>query len=259
MAWMSAGMCSSTSEATTRSNSPSANGSDSASPSLMSASAPAGTSPASFIAPNSSSTPASSSASWSKAMTSAPRRYISKAWRPAPQPMSITRSPGRRPRRSKSTVSMNTPCRGAGGGGPGRVEVVDHALVRRGGGPGHGAPAEELLRPDATGAAHPCASFGVVEELGDRAGQLPDVARCHEVGAQPVGPDHLGDRAGAADHQRGLARHQLGRREREPLVQRRDAGDLGRAHHLDELLVADPADEAHVLADAEGLDQLLGA
>src|SRR4051794_31975647 len=246
-------MCSRTSEATTRSNSPSAKGSWRASPSLMSAAAPAGTSPASFIAPNSSSTPASSSASWSKAITSAPRRYISKACRPAPQPMSITRSPGRRPSRSKSTVSMSTP-----GGSPGRGEVVDDVFVRRCGRPGHRAPAEHLHRADAAGSPHPGPPLRVVEQVGDRAGELADVSGSHQVGTEPVGADHLGDRSGTADDQWRLTGHQLGGRQREALVERRDTGDLGRAHHLHQLGIADPADEAHVLTDAELVDQLLG-
>src|SRR5690349_5193699 len=184
-------MCSSTSAATTRSNSPSANGSASASPCLMSASAPAGTSPASFIAPKSSSTPASSSASWSNATTSAPRLYISKACRPAPQPMSSTRSPGRSPSRSKSTVStaallLLTPL---------VAEVGDGLLVGGGGGLGHGTPAEQLLHPGAAGRAHRRTSLGVVEQCRDRGLQLADVARGHQVGAQAVGADDLGDGA----------------------------------------------------------------
>src|SRR6476661_4027680 len=243
MAWMSAGMCSSTSEATTRSNSPSANGSDSASPSLMSASAPSGTSPASFIAPNSSSTPASSSASWSNATTSAPRRYISKAWRPAPQPMSMTRSPGRSPSRSKSTVSM----------------PAHYLLVRRRRGHRHRVPAEPVQHPLAPRPAHPVASLGVVEQRGDRVLELADVAGRDQVGALAVGTDHLGDGSGPAHHERGLAGHQLGGRQREALVERRHAGHLRRTHHLDQLGVADAVDERDVPGDPELVDQLLGA
>src|SRR6476469_3316496 len=205
MAWMSAGMCSSTSAATTRSNSPSAKGSESASPSLTSASAPSGTSPASFIAAKSSRTPESSSASWSKAITSPPRRYISKAWRPAPQPMSRTRSPGRSPRRSKSTVST---------GAPHLVllapVVGDHVLVRRRDGRRDRPPAEHLLHPLPAGPAHPLPALGVVEQRGDRRLQLEDVAGRDQVGAQAVGAHDLGDRSGPRDDQGGGAGHQLG-------------------------------------------------
>src|SRR6476619_1032871 len=184
-AWMSAGTCSRISAATTRSNSPSPNGSDSASPSLTSASAPSGTSPASAIATNMSRTRDSSSASWSNATTSAPRRYISKAWRPAPHPRSRTRSPGRNPRRSKSTVSKAPP-----------REVGDRVLVRRGGRDRGGAPAEELLDPAASGRAVADAALGVVEQRVEGGDQLGDVARRDQVGAHPVGPDDLGDGAG---------------------------------------------------------------
>src|SRR5689334_19106005 len=226
---MSAGMCSSTSEATTRSNSPSAKGSDKASPSLMSADAPSGTSPASFMAPNSSSTPASSSASWSNAMTSAPRRYISNAWRPAPQPMSITRSPGRRPRRSKSivstVVSLVFRCRTRG----------DDLFVRCSGRTRDGAPAELLQDALATGPAHRLAAGRVVEQLLDRGLELSDVTRGHERGADAVLTDDLRDRPRPADDQRRRARHELGGREGEAFVERRHAGDLGRTHDVDQL------------------------
>src|SRR5690349_19686815 len=208
-------MCSSTSEQTTRSNSPSANGSERASPSLMSAEAPKGTSPASFIAPKSSSTPASSSASWSKAITSAPRRYISNACRPAPQPMSMTRSPGRSPSRSKSTVS------------------TQDLLVRRRRRHRDRVPAELLLGTGATCRAVPLTSVGVVEQRADRVLELPHVAGSDQVGAQAVRPDDLGDGAGPRHDQRCRAGHQLGGRQREALVERRHARDLGGPHHLD--------------------------
>src|SRR6478735_7664451 len=165
---------------TTRTSSPSANGSASASPSLTSASAPAGTSPALRISANMSLTFASSSASWSNAITSAPRRYISKACRPAPQPMSSVRSPGSRPSRSKSTVSN-------------ALSFSHGFLVRRGGGGGHGPPAEQLVHARPTGGAVPRAPLRVVEEPRQRTGQRLDVPGRHQVGAQPVGTDNLGD------------------------------------------------------------------
>src|SRR3954447_16912935 len=185
----SAWMCSSTSAATIRSNSPSANGSWSASPCLMSADAPAGTSPCSFIAPKISSTPASSSASMSNAMTSAPRRYISNAWRPPPAPMSSTRSPGSRPSRSKSTVSTDALLL--------VVPVVgDHFLVRDGDLGGHRPPAEQLVDALAPGRAVPGPALGVVEHRRDGGLELADVAGRDQVGAQAVGADDLGDGAG---------------------------------------------------------------
>src|SRR4051812_7387656 len=208
---MSAGMCSSTSAATTRSNSPVAKGSCSASPCLTSASAPSGTSPACFIAWKRSLTPASSSASMSKAITSAPRRYISKAWRPAPQPMSSTRSPGRSPSRSKSTVStvalLLAPTLLT-------LEVGDGLLVGGGGGLGHGTPAEQLLDAGAAGRTHRRTTLGVVEQRGERGRQLADVAGRDQVGALAVRADDLGDRTGARDDERGRAGHQLGGRQR---------------------------------------------
>src|SRR5688572_25332470 len=243
MAWMSAGMCSSTSDATTRSNSPSANGSASASPSLMSAEAPSGTSLFSFIAPKISRTPASSSASWSNAMTSAPRRYISNACRPAPQPMSMTRSPGLSPSRSKSTVSM----------------LGDHLFVRCGRGHRHCAPAELLQNSLPCCATHDLAALRIVEQLLDRGFELADVTGRHQGGAGAVVADDLGDRAGPADDQRGGAGHQLRGREGETFIQRRDAGDLGRAHHVDELGLADAVDESHVVGDAQLVDEPRGA
>src|SRR4051794_40892556 len=252
MASTSAWMCSSTSAATTRSNSPSANGSCSASPCLMSASAPSGTSPASFIAANSSSTPDSSSASMSKATTSAPRRYISKAWRPAPQPMSSTRSPGCRPSRSKSTVSTDV-----------LLLLVavgrDRLLVDLGDLDGDGAPAEQVVDPLPAVDAVADAPLGVVEQPGQRDGELADVAGRDEVGTEAVRTDDLGDRAGARDHQRRGARHQLRGRQREALVEARDAGHLRRPHQLDQLHLADAVDEADRVLDRQLVDQLLGA
>src|SRR5690348_10908566 len=245
---MSAGTCSRISAATTRSNSPSANGSARASPSLMSASAPSGTSPASFMAANSSRTPASSSPSWSKAMTSAPRRYISNACRPAPHPRSSTRSPGSRPSRSKSTVSIRTL----------PTEIADGLLVRRRHGLGDRAPAEVLEHTLTSGPPHALAPGVVVQERGDRVLEGAHVTGGHEVGALTVRADDLGDRAGVGGHQRGAAGHELGGREAEPLVQGRDAGQLRRTHEVDQLLVGQPVDEADVLGDAEGVDQLLG-
>src|SRR5262245_18536153 len=229
---MSAGTCSRISAATIRSNSPSANGSASASPSFTSASAPSGTSPASAIATNMSRTRASSSASWSKATTSAPRRYISKAWRPAPQPRSSTRSPGRSPRRSKSTVSTHAPSGGSGRAGP---EVRDRVVVRRGSGGSDRPPAEELLDPAAAGGAVPSSAYRVVEQRAECGGELPHVTRSHQVGAHAVGADHLGDgsRTGGDEWRRG--RHQLHGRQRETFVEAGDAGHLGGAHQRDQL------------------------
>src|SRR6478735_2149530 len=247
----SAWMCSRISAATMRSNSPSANGSWSASPCLMSAEAPAGTSPCSFIAPKISSTPASSSASMSNATTSAPRRYISKAWRPPPAPMSSTRSPGSRPSRSKSTVSTGallllTPV------------VGDDFFVGGRDLDGHRPPAEQLVDALAPGRAVPRPSLGVVEHLRDRGLELADVAGGDQVGAQPVGSDDLGNGSGVGDDQRGGAGHQLGRRQREALVERGHAGELGRAHQLDQLGVSHAVHEADGVADGELVDQLLG-
>src|SRR6478609_9450701 len=253
----SAWMCSSTSAATTRSNSPSANGRASASPSFTSASAPAGTSPASRIAANHSRTVASSSASWSNAMTSAPRLYISNAWRPAPQPMSSTRSPGRSPSRSKSTVSTSALLLA-----PRAllaVEGGDGLLVRGGGGLGHRTPAEQLLDAGPSGHTHRRTTIRVVEQRRDRLLELAHVAGGDQVGADPVRSDDLRDRPGPRHHQRGRAGHELGGREREALVERGHAGHLGRAHHLDELGVADAVDERHPVGDAELVDELLGA
>src|SRR3954451_2571477 len=226
---MSAGMCSSTSAATTRSNSASANGSCSASPCLTSASAPTGGSPACFIAWKRSLTLDSSSASMSKAMTSAPRRYISKAWRPAPQPMSSTRSPGRSPRRSKSTVSNRVLL----------VVVGDGLLVDLRHLGGDGPPAEQLLDALTAGGAVPLPALGAVEQGRQCRLELADVAGRDQVGAQPVRADHLGDGAGAGCDQRRGAGHQLSGRQREALVEAGHAGDLGRAHQLDQLGVAD--------------------
>src|SRR6478735_5337177 len=208
----SAWMCSSTSAATMRSNSPSANGSWSASPCLMSAEAPAGTSPCSFIAPKISSTPASSSASMSNATTSAPRRYISNAWRPPPAPMSSTRSPGRRPSRSKSTVSTGALLLFA-------PIVGDHFLVGDGDLRGHGPPAEQLVHALAAGGAVPGATLRVVEHPRDGDLELADVAGRDQVGAQPVGADDLGDGPGVGDDQRRGTGHQLRGRQREALVE----------------------------------------
>ena len=55
------------------------------------------------------------------------------------------------------------------------------------------------------------------------AGQRLDVARRHEVGAEAVGTDHLGDGTGVGDDQGRRAGHQLGGRQREALVERRHA------------------------------------
>jgi hypothetical protein len=71
---LSSGMCSMTSEMITTSNDSSGKGSWSASPSIAVAVAPAGASPASFIAANHLATSRISSAFWSRATTCAPRR-----------------------------------------------------------------------------------------------------------------------------------------------------------------------------------------
>ena len=234
---MSAGMCSSTSAATIRSNSPSANGSDSASPSLTSASAPAGTSPASCIATNRSRTPASSSASWSKAITSAPRRYISKAWRPAPQPMSSTRSPGRSPRRSKSTVSTGVPLSITSSSYAAAVAAATARQLK-----------SSCTRRAAGRVPSRVAALGVVEQRGDRGASSPTSPGSTRSAQSPSGPTTSGIAPARDDHQRGLAGHQLGGRQREALVERGHAGQLGRAHHLDELGVADAVDEADGVA-----------
>src|SRR5690606_38026259 len=219
------------SAATIRSNSPSAKGSPRASPSFTSASAPSGTSPASFIATKSSRTFSSSSTSWSRAMTSAPRRYISKAWRPAPHPMSRTRSPGLSPSRSKSTVSTSFPL---GLLGP---VVVDHFFV---GGRSllcHGPPAEHVQDPLTPRAAHALAALRVDQQGLEGPRQLPHVTRRHQVGTLTVRADHLGDGPGAGDDQRSGAGHQLGGGQREPLVEGGHAGDLGGPHEPHQLLV----------------------
>src|SRR3954454_21491244 len=249
-AWRSAGTCSRISAATIRSNYPSPNGSDRASPSLTSASAPSGTSPAWAIATNRSRTRDSSSASWSKATTSAPRRYISKACRPAPQPRSRARSPGPRPSLSKSTVSTCAPLAG---------EVGDRLVVRRGGRGRGCAPAEQLLHPTPAGRAVPLSSLGVVEERGEGRRQRADVTGRDQVGAQPVGSDHLGDRAGPRDDQRCRGGHELGRWEREALVQAGHARDLGRSHQPHQVVLADAVDEPAVVADREVVEEPLGA
>src|SRR5512139_4025836 len=247
----SSGMCSRTSAATTRSNSPSAKGSESASPCFTSASAPSGTWFSDRIAANISDTADSSSASWSNAMTSVPRRYSSNAWRPAPQPMSRTRSPGWTPRRSKSTVSIWSAL---------LVRlVVDCALVRRRSGLRHRTPAELLQGALPSCGAHAVPSLRVVEERLERCRELPHVAGRDQVRAQPVLTHHLGDRARPADYERGAAGHRLHRGQREAFVERRHAGDLGRADHLGEVRVAQPAHEADAVLDRQPLDELLGA
>ena len=58
---------------------------------------------------------------------------------------------------------------------------------------------------------------------------------------------HLGQRAGAAGHQRGAGRHVLDCGKREALVQGRHDGDLGAGDKLGQLGVADAADELHLV------------
>ena len=77
-----------------------------ASPSLTSASAPSGTSPAARMAANMSRHPRQLVGVLVEGDHVAPRRYISNACRPAPHPRSRARSPGSSPSRSKSTVSI---------------------------------------------------------------------------------------------------------------------------------------------------------
>ena len=147
IAWMSAGMCSRTSAATTRSNSPSANGSDSASPSLTSASAPSGTSPASRIAPNRSRTPrelvgvlvegddvGAAAVHLERVPAGAAAHVEHPVARAQPEPVEVN---GQH-RCSLLLVG----------------DVGDRRrCVRRGGGLGDGPPAEQLLRPGARPAA----------------------------------------------------------------------------------------------------------
>src|SRR6478609_381751 len=93
----------------------------------------------------------------------APLRYTSNAWRPAPAPMSRTRSPGLRPRRSKSTVSMLVVPSALLLGQPSAV-LVDRLL--RG-----VAPAPVVDDALAAGLADGAADLGVVEHVGQLHGE----------------------------------------------------------------------------------------
>src|SRR5438128_2394178 len=99
--------------------------------------------------------------------------------------MSSSRSPGRTPRRSKSTVSTGL-----------LLVVGDRIVVRRGRLLGHGLPAEQLLDPAPAGGTEPGPPLGVVEQTLQRRGELGDVPRRDDVGGQAVGSDDLGDGTG---------------------------------------------------------------
>ena len=52
--------------------------------------------------------------------------------------------------------------------------------------------------------------------------------------------------------------HLLDGRQAEALVERRDRGDLGGLHQLDELLLREPGAEGHGVADAQLVEPLVG-
>src|SRR3954469_18844722 len=249
IALMSSGMCSSTSAATILSKESSGNGRLSASPVTVRAEAPAGGSPSSSMAPNIVATAASSFSSRSNATTWAPRRYSSKACRPAPQPMSSTRSPGVMRNRSKSTVSRAVllPC--------GAVALGDGVPVVTDRGPRDGGPGEPFLDAFVTGRAEAHPLLGRVVQPPERRGELLDVARLHEDGSVA---DDLGQRARTAGDERGTGGHVLDGRQREALVQGGDRGDLGAREQLAQLLVGDAGDEAHPVAEGQLGHELVG-
>src|SRR6478609_11280165 len=148
----------------------------------------------------------------------APRRYTSNAWRPAPAPMSSTRSPGLSPRRLKSTVSM-VGVRPLLLGQTGAV-LLDRLL-------GGVLPAPVVDDPLAAGLAHLGADGLVVQDVGDLDGERLAVAGRDEEGGLVVGADHLGHGATGGGDQRDGAAHGFDGGEGEALVQRRHHGDLG--------------------------------
>src|SRR3954467_6018980 len=96
--------------------------------------------------------------------------------------MSSTRSPGRSPRRSKSTVSTGISLLVSAAA----VLLVvggDRLLVDLGHLGRDGAPAEQLVDALAAVRAHHRAALGVVEQRGQRRLQLADVAGSDQVGA----------------------------------------------------------------------------
>jgi len=70
-----------------------------------------------------------------------------------------------------------------------------------------------------------------------------------------VGADHLGQRADRRHDERGLAGHQLDRRQAEPLVQAGDDAHLGRPEERHQTGFTHPTDKAHVPHQAQPLNR----
>ena len=188
--------------------------------------------------------------------------------------MSRTRSPGRSPSRSKSTVST--------GRSPGRRWCRDGGAVRVRGcgvvprsrchvgvttvGVGRrrrrrdGAPAEELLDARRAGGAHGGAALGVVEQRGEGLLELADVAGGDQVGAQRRRDRRpRGSRRRArppAAWRRPSARRSAARSPRSSEGTQASSAEPISATSSASLT---PWTKRDVLADAEPVDELLGA
>src|SRR5699024_1015818 len=219
-------------------------GGPSASPRTVVAEPAGAASPASAMAVNICSTSARPSESWSNAVTSAPRRYASKACRPAPAPMSSSRCPGSTASRSKSTVN---------------IRLLQSALWRMlhrvhialCGGRGDRGPTVLVQCPLPARATEPCTTLRVGEEIGQCGGERLGVSGGDACGALVFRPDNLGQRAGVTDHERCATGHCLDGGQRESLVQRGDTCDLGGGQQFGEVGVGDPADDSHAVTDVE--------
>src|SRR5699024_10169523 len=174
---------------------------------------PAGAaSPASAMAVNICSTSARPSESWSNAVTSAPRRYASKACRPAPAPMSSSRCPGSTASRSKSTVN---------------IRLLQSALWRMlhrvhialCGGRSDRGPTVLVQCPLPARTTEPGTTLRVGEAICQRGGEGLGVSGGNECGALVVRPDHLGQGAAVTDNEWRTAGHRLDGGQGEPLVQ----------------------------------------
>ena len=98
--------------------------------------------------------------------------------------------------------------------------ALDDGLVA-GGGPGRGdLPGEAAHDPLAPGRAEARPQVGVVEQAGDGAGQRARVVGRHEQPGLPVGADDFGQGAARRGDDGDAAGHRLDGRQREPLVER---------------------------------------
>lgn len=139
-------------------------------------------------------------------------------------------------------------CR-AGGAGD-RLPVAGHRPL------GGSRPGEVAQHPLTSGGTESYSQLRVAQQPAQPGGQCPGVPRRHRQTRLAVASGDLGNRPAGRGDERRPGGHGLGGRQGEALVQRRHAGDLGRADQVDEFGVGDALDELDGAFEAVALDGL---